>query len=315
LSGGGTGGGLYNAPPGKIDAGGGLSVDAPVGTSAGGGRGAPRYSPGVPNLAGLFLGAAQGANTTPLTPIQQEMQKQAMADLQLGGRLGEGELRDISQAIGSRFSARGLGYSPAAAASELLGTDAAMRQRQNERRNFAGNVDAAGFGQQTTNRGFGATYAGLGGQANTAAGQLGAAYAQLNEGARGFDANFGQRGAMFDATNTMQAQMFNASRADSRLAGNRNFFLGGLGAQMDLAGRRAGGQGAGAGLERQASGYSYDPASFVNPYLQYGQDLFNTNYNAAWSAEQNAKQRKADLWAAGMNLVGGAIPRPPTGGT
>ena len=283
--------------------GGGSGAGAGGGAGAGAGN-APQYSPNVSNLAGLFLGASAAANNQPLTQIQSELQRQASSDLQLGGRLGEGELRDISQAIGSRFSARGLGYSPAAAAQELLGTDTAMRQRQNERRGFAGAVDAAGFGQQTTNRGLGATYAGLGQSANSQFGQLGLGYSGLNENARQYDAGFDQRGAMFDATNDLNTQFFNASREDSRLAGDRSFFLGGLGAQGGIASQRAGSQSAGQSIAGQAGGFAYDPASFINPLYNAGREIFSNNFNAATSRQNANRNSQASLLGSGIDFLG-----------
>ena len=97
-----------------------------------------------------------------VTPLQLELQRQAMSDLGAGGQMTEQERYNISQGIRGAAASRGMDLSNSAFADEILGLDSAQRQRQAERRGFAQSVDAAGYAQLAGNRSFASGIADMG---------------------------------------------------------------------------------------------------------------------------------------------------------
>jgi len=81
--------------------------------------------------------------------IEQEMGRQALDELKLGGALTPEEQRAASQAARAAFSARGLATGSPAAVAEVLARDSFGRQRQAERRTFAGGVDTQRTARKT----------------------------------------------------------------------------------------------------------------------------------------------------------------------
>jgi len=75
------------------------------------------------------------------TSIEQELYRQAAADLALGRSLNPEEVRNAQQSARSAFAARGLGTSSGSAAAEILNRDAYASQREADRRNFAANTN------------------------------------------------------------------------------------------------------------------------------------------------------------------------------
>lgn len=83
------------------------------------------------DAAGLLGGRSQ---------IGGELESQAIADLQLGRGLSEQEQRDAEQSARGAWASRGLAFSNGAVGAEILNRDAYGRQRQDQRRAFAGGV-------------------------------------------------------------------------------------------------------------------------------------------------------------------------------
>ncbi len=81
--------------------------------------------------------------------IEEEMQRQALDELRLGGALTPEEQRSATQAARAAFSARGLATGSPAAVAEVLARDSFGRQRQTERRAFASGVDAQRTARKT----------------------------------------------------------------------------------------------------------------------------------------------------------------------
>lgn len=74
-----------------------------------------------------------------------------MAELQRGGQLSADEQRAAINASRNAFAARGMAMSNPSAVAEVLSRDAAVRQRLNEARQYAGAVDTMGLQQRQTN--------------------------------------------------------------------------------------------------------------------------------------------------------------------
>ncbi|MDB4312107.1 hypothetical protein N9937_01625 [bacterium] len=75
------------------------------------------------------------------SPIALELERQALADLQLGSSLSPEERRQAQQASRAGFSARGLAEGPGSAIDEILQTHGLGEARQTQRRGFAGQVE------------------------------------------------------------------------------------------------------------------------------------------------------------------------------
>lgn len=75
------------------------------------------------------------------TDIERELQRQALADLQLGRSLNAEEERAATQQARAGMSARGLGTGTGALAAEVLNRDTYAQAREAARRNFAGGTN------------------------------------------------------------------------------------------------------------------------------------------------------------------------------
>jgi hypothetical protein len=72
--------------------------------------------------------------------LLQELNRQARAELALGGDLSAQEERDAQQAARAAFAARGMAIGNPAVAAEILNRDQYSRQRLGERRQFAAGI-------------------------------------------------------------------------------------------------------------------------------------------------------------------------------
>lgn len=81
--------------------------------------------------------------------IEQEMGRQALDELKLGGALTPEEQRAAAQSARAAFSARGLATGSPAAVAEVLARDSYGRTRQTERRAFAAGVDTQRTARKT----------------------------------------------------------------------------------------------------------------------------------------------------------------------
>lgn len=97
---------------------------------------------------GLSTATNRMLNSAVPSNIQRTLEMQAQQGLGLGQSLSSQEVRDSQQAARAAWGARGLASSNGALAAEVLNRDQYGRQRENERRAFAQQVDATGFGQR-----------------------------------------------------------------------------------------------------------------------------------------------------------------------
>lgn len=281
-------------PAGKMDVGGGIYIDAPTAANStsfagSGALGARPGAGGYNDYAGDFLGMASGARGLGSSPLLRELESQALSDLRLGGSLSAGETRLAQQASRKALGARGLAMGRNAAAEELLSTDALSRQRLNERRAFARDIDASGLNARLGAEGLAVNYAGLANNARQATNRLAFDYSGLGETARQFD----------------------ASRTDNRLNSNRSFALNATSALAGLSadpyslvlGRSSAPSAASSALN-QAGGYGVDTGAFLNELMSYGGDLNNTNFNAAAAAELARRNNKSSLWGSALGAIG-----------
>jgi hypothetical protein len=88
------------------------------------------------------------------SPLEQELQNQALSDLKMGGQLSPEETRAAIQSARGASSARGLGQGVPAAVLEVLNRDAASRGRLNDRRSFAAGVDTNSTQRKAGDRSF-----------------------------------------------------------------------------------------------------------------------------------------------------------------
>ena len=103
-------------------------------------------------LAGMRDQARNGL--TNLSPLQQELERQSMGELQLNGRLSAGATRDAEQAVRAAAADRGMVMSNSTIFNEAFHKDSLVRQRQAAARDLALGVDKAGQDQLGNNRKF-----------------------------------------------------------------------------------------------------------------------------------------------------------------
>lgn len=89
--------------------------------------------------------------------IENELNRQALAGLKLGGSLSHEQVRDSAQGARAAFAARGLENSTPAAAAEILQRDAYSRSLEADRRNFAFAADGLSNNRQQVDRSFALT--------------------------------------------------------------------------------------------------------------------------------------------------------------
>lgn len=219
-------------------------------------------------------------------PLMAELERQAASDLARGGELSAQEQRDVLNPVANRFAASGLGRSNITAATAALGLDSARRARMNERRSFAGAVDAQGFGQRLGTADFNRT------SRSQQFGQLmglGAAQDARNQAA------FGQL----------------ATAAQGRMATYQDPFMAILGRQSSNIGTNAGLAGMGQGVTGQNAGIRNN----FDPFNAYASDLYNTNFNAQMNANVATANNRAaligSLLGAAGTAAGGYLGRPP----
>lgn len=105
------------------------------------------------------LGQARGAIGRQLgelgpSAIESELSRQARADLALGGRLSAEQERASQQASRAAMSARGLSRGVPAAVLEVLNREQASQARLEQRRGFAGAMDAYTQNRRSGDRAF-----------------------------------------------------------------------------------------------------------------------------------------------------------------
>ena len=229
---------------------------------------AMRNAAGSPLLDQLNL---QAINAGP-GDIRTEMERQALADLQLGAGLSAEQERDSAQAARAMFSGRGLGFSNPAFATEVLQRDQYARALQNERRNFASQAFGIGLTEDQSNR------------------QFGMGVEELN-----------QRGSAQQAQTAAQLSNAQLSPILAYLMQRAPDHTGAVMQAMSLAPSPL------QTAQLYGMGPSIEGGAQANaPLMSYGQDLYNTNFNANESRALNAQNQQAAQNAALLRAGGQA---------
>lgn len=203
------------------------------------------------------LGAGPGA-------LRQELERQAMAELQLGGQLSPEEMRIAQQSARAAFSDRGTLYGNPAIFAEGLNRDYLARQRQQERRAFAGQTAQLGMAEDAANRQFG-----LGTQA----------------------ANRDWRQTLAAVGNQQLAPVLSFALQRPAIGPMQS-----IGASYGATPSPASYGAMIASAPQIAQG-----VQSLTPLYSYGADVYGTNYNAAESRAQN---QAAAIGAIGGGLMG-----------
>jgi hypothetical protein len=306
------------------------------GAAANQGIGANPYAQQLQGIAGSGafnpislnnVNAATGNQT--LTTMQDQYranpgglsQTQTMADqtaqnlLAQGGNLSPSELRNVEQSSRGAYQARGLGGSNSSIVGEAMNTDAARRQRLVQNVGIAQGIEGMSQAQRQNAQQFGMGLSGMqmgydemGYNAQLANNQNTLAQQQANLGAAG--QQFGMYGTLADDDLQRQMQSFGmGQQALSNYAGAMfDPYSAILGQNSSNAGMNSGLFGQGAGMSGAAN---QQVQGMFDPYNEYAQDLYNTNYNGMMSARNtslnnNAATRAAIIGAVG-SLGGGAM--------
>jgi hypothetical protein len=104
-------------------------------------RAAAAFKAANPDQAALLAKLNEQALGTGASDIENELNKQAMSDLQLGGNISADENRNVQQYTRGIFQKKGLTNSNPAIFAEALNRSEFSRNRLNERRGFAQSVD------------------------------------------------------------------------------------------------------------------------------------------------------------------------------
>jgi hypothetical protein len=155
-----------------------IAARAAIGRAEGAESGMQRAENDIYGLGGQFSAMASRAiNESDPTSIERELYRQGEADLALGRSLSPEQQRQAEQSARAAMAARGLGTSQAGVAAELLNRDAYGQQREDARRNFAASANNMMsdnlIKRRTAASQYGATAAGMLGQAGSLAGQRG----------------------------------------------------------------------------------------------------------------------------------------------
>lgn len=86
--------------------------------------------------------------------IEEELRRQALAELRLGGELDAYDRREAVQGARAAFQSRGLQYSSPAAVGEVLARTGMAQQRADQRRAFAGQVEGLTTAREGADRSF-----------------------------------------------------------------------------------------------------------------------------------------------------------------
>lgn len=121
---------------------------------------------GSPEIDAATRGITNNLGELGASDIEREQQRQALADLRLGGQLSAEETRTANQAARAAFGARGINRGNPAAIAEVMNREQFSNARRDQRRGYASAVDGQSIGRRNTDAAI----------ANNAMGQLGAFY-------------------------------------------------------------------------------------------------------------------------------------------
>jgi hypothetical protein len=155
------------------------------------------------------------------SPIQQTLEQQALAQLNLNGQLSPEDLRQAQQTARGAAEARGIYDSNSALSAEVLNTAAMKRQRQQEAQSFASGVDQQGSNVAMFDAG----------QRNNVAGQIYGTKANINLANAGAANNaaattYGTRNQvnMFNAgqDNTLASQVYGQQNQNAQFGASQD---------------------------------------------------------------------------------------------
>jgi len=222
---------------------------------------------GSPEIAASSDALLSGLKNVGASALEQEMQQQALTDLQRGGQLSPEEARAAVQAARGATSARGLGQGTPAAVLEVLNRDAASRGRMDARRNYAAGVDANSNQRMASDRSY--------------------VLNALNQSNAVFDPYtrmYGRGGSQASGQVSGPAQYGNyLSSANSVGATNQSALLSGMSLRQDQA--------------------QFD-VNREDSYYFSNQNMINGNANAAAARQASMK---SGLLSAGASLAGAGI--------
>jgi hypothetical protein len=238
------------------------------------------YAAGLGDVSSAYRGLGDAVNAGPGSelldylngqamgsPLYDELQRQALADLQLGGTLSPEEQRMIEQQTRAVYGDRGLGMSNPAIAAEFLNRDLYSRARLNERRQFGVQTEQLGLQR----------------------GQFGLGVAGAQEANTGNWRNF--------LTTASQAQLQPVlGYLQSRTNVSPLQYIG-MGASAPSAVNAA-------QITTTAPSIA-QAANSLTPLYNYAADVYGTNFNAAESRAQNAASGVSSM-GSGLMGVGGS---------
>jgi hypothetical protein len=227
--------------------------------------------------------------------ISEEMQRQALRELQLGGRLSADEQRLATQTARQGFSARGMGLSNAAVFAEALNRSQFATQRQADRRAFAGGVEEQDMArrlanQQATNQG----------QIVNAQGRLSADTANMGASLSRLQGNqaAGMQGALANQQTGMQGALANQAAGMQGALANQQ-----TGMQGALANQQAGNQFALAQAEMGLQGALANQGALNQFALTNAQGRFSASQaNQGADLQTDAARLQAQQFNANQNL-------------
>lgn len=160
--------------------------------------------------------------------LMGELNKQAMADLNLGGKLSPDEIRELTQATRAGYNDRGMVRSGGAVLDEIANRSAYKQQRQGQRQTFAGQV--AGLNKAVTGDPMMAVLGRPSESASSAAGMMSFGSNAANAGTSGmFDPQSAYAGNLYAGN---QASENNAYSTNAGLMGT--YMQGGIGLHGNL---------------------------------------------------------------------------------
>lgn len=235
---------------------------AAIGTEVNNGAGSPLLD--YLNMSALTAGHS---------PLRDELEKQALAELKLGGQISPEAARLGEQQVRQSWSDRGLLYSNPAVSAELLNRDYLSQARLRDRQQFGALAQGIGQNEDTANRNFGIGVQGA------------------NEASQGNWRNFLQGASQAQLSPILSAGM---QRTPVNPLGM--FGLAGMGAQPQQMAMQAVG----------APPSIYQGVQALTPLYNYAQDVNNTNFNAN-AAARIGQQNNTAAVIGGVGQLAGSL--------
>lgn len=198
-----------------------------------------------PERTALMAALQKEALGAGASPLEAELNRQALEDLGLGGQLSPEEMRTATQAAREGFSARGMVLGRPAVLAEALNRNQFATARQAQRRGFAGNVEELSLRRRAADRGFLGNVAQL--QSGTSFDPLMAILGRPTTATQAGQAQFGLASGVLGRMDSQKFDIFNPYAADLY---NTNF---NAAAARNIAEANLGASVYGANLQRSAA--------------------------------------------------------------